>query len=218
LSETNGVRNWHPHFLEKLYHLLTLDDRVEPVDLVFVMAGRMNRKHYGLELFRQGITQKLVLSVDRFEVSKMWQTELPRLDKLMALRSITPPNQRHFFVTLDRSGVKVERVSLPSSNTYGEVVGLSHYLEHENAGKVMIVSTDIHLQRVACTIRKVILNSCLEFRYCPIPGAAERLTHSWWSHQESRSYVFSELIKLFGYCLILSMPAQAGGRLMRLRC
>src|ERR1035438_7158796 len=55
----------------RFYESLTRNDSVQPVDLIFVMAGRMERKHYGLELYRAGVAPQLVLSVGRFEVSKV---------------------------------------------------------------------------------------------------------------------------------------------------
>jgi hypothetical protein len=144
-KDTSGnepvARNWARWFLEKLYAGLTRADPVQPVDLIFVMAGRMNRKQYGFELYRQGVAPKLVLSVGRFEVSKMLQTEFAFVNELVALRSVTPTNQRHFFVSLDQSRTRVELAPVRQWNTYGEVVGLMHYLEHEHAAKIMVVST-----------------------------------------------------------------------------
>ena len=68
------------------YRALTRDDQPKPGDLIFVMAGRMARKHYGIELFRAGIAPLLVLSTDRFEVSKMSKLGLAGFDELIALR------------------------------------------------------------------------------------------------------------------------------------
>jgi DUF218 domain len=209
--------NWARWFLETPYTGLTRADSVQPVDLIFVMAGRMNRKQYGFELYRKGVAPKLVLSVGRFEVSKMLQTEFAFADELAALRSVTPPNQRHFFVSLDQFETRVELASVPQWNTYGEVVGLMRYLEREHAAKVMVVSTDIHLRRVAYTIRKVLRDRPLEFLYCPVPECDNLGKQLWWTRPNSCSYVLSELMKLAGYGLILSMPAWVAGRLMRLR-
>jgi hypothetical protein len=209
--------SWARSILETLYAGLTRADSVQPVDLIFVMAGRMNRKQYGFELYRKGVAPKLVLSVGRFEVSKMLQTAFAFVDELVALRSVTPSNQRHFFVSLDRFGTRVELASVPQWNTYGEVVGLMGHLEREHPAKVMVVSTDIHLRRVAYTIRKMLRDRPVEFFYCPVLERDNLGKQSWWTRPDSRSYVFSELMKLAGYGLILSLPAWAAGRLMRLR-
>jgi hypothetical protein len=47
-----------------------------------------------------------------------------------------------------------------------------HYLEHEPAAKIMVVSTDIHLRRVAYTIRKVLPDRSLDVIYCRSRRAA----------------------------------------------
>jgi len=209
--------NWARWSLETLYAGLTRVDPVQPVDLIFVMAGRMNRKRYGFELYRKGVAPKLVLSVGRFEVSKMLQTEFAFADELATLRSATPPNQRHFFVSLDQFGTRMELASVPHWNTYGEVIGLMRRLGREHAAKVMVVSTDIHLRRVAYTIHKVLRERSFEFLYCPVPEYDNLQKGRWWTRPDSRSYVLSELMKLAGYGVILSMPPWAAGTLMRLR-
>src|SRR5919109_622555 len=86
--------------LAKLYESLTRDDAVRPADLIYVMAGRMERKIYGLELYRAGISPKLVLSVGRFEVSKMRGLNVEGWDELRLLHQRTPPRERHFFLKL----------------------------------------------------------------------------------------------------------------------
>jgi hypothetical protein len=106
-----------------------LNDPVEPVDLIFVMAGRMERTRYGLELYRAGIATRLVLSVGRFEVSRMSGLEWEGFDELVALRARTQPDERHFFVEVDSARVHSERAKLQRWNTYGEVLGLRQLVE-----------------------------------------------------------------------------------------
>src|SRR5437773_9541177 len=87
--------------LGKLYGSLKMSDPVQPVDLIFVMAGRMERKQYGLELFRSGVAPRLVLSIGRFEVSKMVNINLEGLVELKTLRDNTLSDERHFFTAVD---------------------------------------------------------------------------------------------------------------------
>src|SRR5438477_5543745 len=98
--------------LGKLYGSLKMSDPVQPVDLIFVMAGRMERKRYGLQLFRTGVSPRLILSVGRFEVRKMVNLDLVGLDGLVELRDHTPPRERHFFVSVDGSGVGIQKAEL----------------------------------------------------------------------------------------------------------
>ena len=90
--------SWWRSSLLRLYENLTRNDAVQPVDLIFVMAGRMERKQYGLELFRAGVSPKLVLSIGRGEVSKMCNLDLEGIDDLMIMRGQTSPDERHFFM------------------------------------------------------------------------------------------------------------------------
>lgn len=184
---------------------------MQAVDLIFVMAGRMERKHYGLELYRANVAPRLVLSVGRFEVAKTHPLDLGIFEKLKALRDRIQPDQRHFFVSVDASGVRVENVNLPRWSTYGELLGLRQFLEREGARgiRIMIVSTGIHLRRVAFTCSRVFRRSPVEFVYCPVPDR--------WTRPYDRWFVVKEMVKLAGYRAILPLPPWAARRLMRLK-
>jgi hypothetical protein len=91
-------------------------------------------------------------------------------------------------------------------------------VEGRGAGKVMIVSTVVHLRRVAFTVSRVFRNVPVNFVYCPVPPRLEVLREErWWSRAYDRRFVVKEMLKLAGYVVILSMPAWAIRRLMRLR-
>src|ERR1022692_4624004 len=166
-ARTTG-KTWRDSACVRFYESLTRNDSVQPVDLIFVMAGRMERKHYGLELYRAGVAPRLVLSIGRFEVSKMLQLGLEFVDQLKSLRDETPPGERHFFVTLDVSGVRLEKAKLLRCSTYGEALAFRRLLEREDGRRVMVVSTDIHLRRVAFTFSKVFRETPHQFLYCPV--------------------------------------------------
>jgi len=84
--------------------------------------------------------------------------------------------------------------------------------------KVLVISTDVHLRRVALTGTKVFRGAPVEFRYCPVPfrfGSPRK--EGWWTRPEDRRFVLNEMMKLAGYRVILSLPAWACRRLMRLK-
>jgi uncharacterized SAM-binding protein YcdF (DUF218 family) len=193
----------------RLYESLTRIDPVQPVDLILVLAGRMDRKHYGLELYRAGIAPRLVLSVGRFEVSKMSQLDLACIGDLKSLRDRTPPGERHFFVTMDDSGVRLQKPELQRCSTYGEALAFRSLLERDAAQTVMVISTDIHLRRVALTFAMIFRGAPIRFLYCPVPSRFNTMAHD-------RRFVMNEIIKLTGYRIALSTPGWAARRLMRL--
>ncbi len=205
-------------FAEAFYDSLTLNDSPDPVDLIFVMAGRMERKRYGLELYRRGVAPRVTLSVGRFEVSKMSAIDPEVLSELIALRDQTRPEDRHFFIDVDQSGVRIEKAVLPRWSTYGEVVAFRKIWETKKPKSVMVVSTDVHLRRTALTFAKVFRGVPVQFRYCPVPTSFGFVQKSrWWTRSDDRRFVLRESIKLTGYRLILSAPAWAIRRLMRLK-
>jgi hypothetical protein len=182
------------------------------------MAGKPERKQYGLELYRAGVAPILVLSIARFEVSKLSSLCMDGSDILIALRDQTFPSERHFFWQADGTGIYVEKVALPVWNTYGEVVGFRQYLarKHIQVRKVLVVSTDIHLRRVASTMAKVFGDS-IEFVYCAVPPSLTTLKESdWWMRKRDRWFVLTELSKLLGYRLILLLPRSAVQMCMRI--
>lgn len=214
------VESWCSALLLRLYESLTLSDRETPADLIYVMAGKMERKDYGLELHHGGLSPRLVLGVGRFEVSKMCRVglEYTVVEELIALRDKTPVEQRHFFVKLDPSGASIEKRHLRRWSTYGEILDLRDWLKATNVRRVVVVSTDVHLRRVALTCSRVFGGTSVEFLYCPVPprfGSPKK--DAWWTRQDDRRFVIKELMKLMGYRAILSLPAAASRHLMRLK-
>ena len=210
--------SWWRSGLMRLYENLTRNDPVQPCDLIFVLAGRMERKPYGLELYRAGMAPRLVLSVGRFEVSRMHQLELSGMERLIALRDATPPEERNFFVEVNSGGIGIERARLRRCSTYGEVLAFRRLWEKEKVQRVMVISTDVHLCRTAVTFASIFRHIPVQFLYCPVPARLAFLEkEAWWTRPDERRFVVKELIKLVGYRLILSTPPWATRPLMRLK-
>jgi hypothetical protein len=54
--------------LPGLHARLSAADHARPAGLIFVRAGRISRKDYALQLFREGLAPRLLFSVTRFEI------------------------------------------------------------------------------------------------------------------------------------------------------
>lgn len=212
------MSRWLVNLLDRLYKVLARNDSPEAVDLIFVIAGRMDRKQYGIELYRAGFAPRLLLSIGRFEVSKMSALDFGAQDELITLRNRTAPGERHFFCEMRASGVKIDKISLRRWNTYGELLGLRECLTCNDVRSLIIVSTDIHLRRIALTFEKVFREMPIKVLYCPVPDAYGSVRNgSWWRRPKDRRFVTAEAMKLVGYWIILSMPDWAVQKLMRLR-
>ena len=179
--------------LRWLHERLSLNGPSERVDLIFVLAGSMDRKRYGLELYRAGFAQSLLLSVGRFEVSKMSRIDFEGFNELIAQRDKLPPQQRHFFCEMNATGLHIVRPKLLKWNTYGEILGLRDYLQGRSLRSLMVISSDVHMRRVALMIDKVFHGPSLRFCYCSVPT-------------EKAGYVLKETLKLVAYQVILRLP------------
>lgn len=203
--------------LQWVYQRLTRNEAPCRVDLIFVLAGKMERKQYGLELYRTGVGRRLLLSVGRFEVRKMPALGIPLVADLIAMRERTPPKQRHFFYEINAAGIRISRPDLISWNTYGEAVGLREYLAGDPPMHVVVVSSDLHLRRAALTFETVFRGSTVRFHYCPVPERQSSVREDrWWSRPADRKYVIGETIKLIGYRTVLMLPEFIVRRCMRL--
>jgi DUF218 domain len=204
--------------LDWLYDRLTLHDAPRPADLIFVLAGRMERKQYGLELYRAGLAPRLLLSIGRFEVSKLRGIDFAGTDELIARRDRTPPGERHFFCEMSAAGLRMETARVSPWNTYGEIAALREYLKPDLPRSLILVSSDLHLRRVAGTFARIFGGASVETSYCPVPAGLSSIRKEEWSTRRwDRNYVFQETVKLAAYQAILKLPDGIIRRIMWLK-
>jgi hypothetical protein len=134
---------------EYLYRFLSVGVPPRKSDCIFVLAGRPERKTYGIDLWRQGYAPELILSVGRFEWRGFYKLDLPSDGDLRKLVDAVPPVERHFFVRLRASGADSMAVKKGRLGTLTEGLALAALLRGGPIRSLMIVSTSIHLRRTA---------------------------------------------------------------------
>ncbi len=118
-------------------------------DLIFVLAGRDYRKHYGLQLFKLGLAPRLLFSVSRFEIRRFSRLPLPIPLDLLKLAADVPPPQRHFFVLFERSSVGASYVRPRRFGTLTEIEALWRWLQdHPGVQSIVLISSHSHLRRI----------------------------------------------------------------------
>jgi hypothetical protein len=147
-------------------------DLPRSADLIFVVAGRENRKEYGLELFRQGLASKVLLSVARYEIRRFSQLSLPVNLELLKVASDVPPPQRHFFVLFEDKRAQVEHVRPGRFGTLTEIAALARWLEdHPQIHSILIISSDTHLGRIRICCQSL-LSPSLEIALIAAPDTS----------------------------------------------
>ena len=179
-----------------------MDDAPAVCDLILVLAGRTERKPYGLKLFQQQLAPRLIVSVSRHEVRQTAkQLSVPAL---LALRDATPPRQRHFWIDCcDGHEYIVRAEGIRRSSTFWELHALARYFAREAPKRIAIVSTSIHLRRVMLCCRKIPEFSAARLLFLPVPENLSSFVRAeWWKRPDHWSYVLSEFAKLTAYALL----------------
>jgi uncharacterized SAM-binding protein YcdF (DUF218 family) len=166
-----GLKNpdQSPQRVPRLRAWLSLADAPRRADLIFVLAGRVHRKEYALELFRQGLAPRILFSVGRFEIRRFSKMDLPApLDLLKLAQEVTPP-RRHYFVFFQGQEVQVEHVPPRRFGTLTEIDALARWLAANPAIRsVLVISSDTHLRRIRMCCR-FLLNPEMEKAFLAVP-------------------------------------------------
>ena len=180
---------------------LCLQDAPQQCDLILVLAGRPERKAFGLELYRQQLAPELVVSVSRSEVRYAAQ-ELS-LPELLQVRDATPPKQRHFWIRLSEKPASIERAFIKRSSTFWELQAFAKLLHNQLPPTVAIVSTSIHLRRVRYCCGRIAALSKTNVLFLAVPDEMSSFVLArWWKRRGHWPYLLREYIKLAGYKLL----------------
>jgi hypothetical protein len=167
-----------------------------------VLAGRPERKAYGLELWKEGAASALLLSVARFEWRAFPALGLPDDGGLGALVAQTPPRLRHFLVTLDERGAHAEWMPRGRFGTWGEAVGASRLARARGWKSLLVVTTEAHLSRTRLAFRRALEGSGVALHLAAVPDERSSVRRSgWWKDRRARRVVIGEWIKLPAYWL-----------------
>jgi uncharacterized SAM-binding protein YcdF (DUF218 family) len=140
-----------------------------------VLAGRVSRKEYALELLRQGLAPRILFSVGRFEIRRFSKMALPVPLDLLKLAQELPPPQRHYFVFFYGQIVQVEHVPPRRFGTLTEIETLADWLsKNPDIRSVLLVSSETHLRRIRMCCR-ALLDPKVELAFLATPSSqAER--------------------------------------------
>jgi uncharacterized SAM-binding protein YcdF (DUF218 family) len=154
---------------------LSPTDAPRDADLIFVLAGRVYRKDYALELFRQGLAPRIMFSVGRFEIRRFSKMALPvPLDLLKPAQELPPP-QRHYFVFFEGQEVETQHVLPGRFGTLTEIEALAGWLsQRQEIRSVLIVSSGTHLRRIRMCCRSL-LDPNLKLAFLAAPPALSEL-------------------------------------------
>lgn len=179
---------------ERIIKFLNVSKPPQRANCLFVLAGKQERKVYGVELWRQGHAPELILSVARFEWRRFYDLGLPADGGLKQMVAATPPPDRHFFVRFHSGGATASLVRRRRYGTLTEALGLAQLMKDSPPASLLVISSSIHLRRARLVFCRFFrkLGTCLTF--VAVPENPAPLTHR---------EVFSEFCKYLYYRAII---------------
>jgi uncharacterized SAM-binding protein YcdF (DUF218 family) len=180
---------------QSVYDFLDVGKSPRPADCIFVMAGKQERKTYGIKMWRFGYAAQLILSVGRFEWRKFPELNLESDGGLGALVEQTPAKKRHFLLRLDRQDAICTLAKKRFFGTHSEARALSEYLSELSVRSLLVVSSPLHLRRVALAFRRAFRQDRIQLTFVAVPEKPS------FASPAGRALVWSELRKYIFYKL-----------------
>lgn len=184
----------------QIYDYLNIGTAPQKADCIFVLAGRQERKIFGIQLWQQAYAPEVILSVARFEWRKFYHLGLSADGGLKAMVDQTPPIRRHFFVRTNGKDASCQWVQPGWFGTWREARALAAFLKNDPVQSLMVISDAVHLRRVAVAFRRAFRRRQLKLTFVAVASESQPAKrHSWWRESESRGYVLKEFIKYLAY-------------------
>jgi len=173
-------------------------------DCIFVFAGRESRKFYGLDLFREGISDILMLSVGRYEWRRFLKMQIIDEKKFKEMVQSTPPPKRHFFVKVQKDIATSYPIVKGKFGTLSEARALSQIIIEQEIKKIVVVSSEYHLKRAVESIRKFCSHQDLKLYPAAVPHQEYDFSKKTAISLIRRSRIlFIEVVKYYFYKWIL---------------
>ena len=174
----------HPLWLTALAEVLTVDQEVQPADVILVLGGGAGeREEWGADLYLAGFAPWVIAS-----------GETPH----------TPGEKRTFAEIssryLETLGVPEPAImTLPeTTSTYDEAVASLALLNELGASSMIVISDPYHLRRTLWTFRKVYADEGIRLAFSATPHtwfSANR----WWTRERDLMAVIQEYEKMLFY-------------------
>ena len=170
--------------LFKVGDFLVVQDKVQVVDVIHVIAGPDEYTDYAARLFQQGYGKRIFFTGGWCREHRENHGDRGRK---RAVANGVPPEA----IATDDSAV---------TSTYSEVERLKGWITRSEAPirSVAVVSDPYHMRRARWTYRHI-LGDEIELRMAPIPFDLSPYNRRWWTDGGSRRMVKEEYVKILYY-------------------
>lgn len=170
-----------PHLLLAIY--LSPSDDLSPADAIVVVSGDTGRISHAIDLYKQGLASKIILSG--------------------AAEEGFTSNAFAMHIEASEAGVPDEVVIMEekAKNTYENAVYVKELIQKNNFKNLILVSSPYHQRRVYETFNYIFKDLEVTFQNSPSPYSKWN-KENWWMSDDTRSLTYSEAIKVIGINII----------------
>lgn len=203
-------------FLSRAEPVAPVERDRDVAEAIFVFAGGHPRKEFAAEIWRHGAAPILIVSVGRFEWRRYAGLGLPGDVALRAAVEQVPPQERHFFVVVERrrgvTGVPGAIAAAPDSGaeafpvrrhrfgTRNEARALAALARERGWRSLVVISSGFHLRRVALVVKRALAGSGVRVSFAALPYDRDPYAPGrWWRRPRRVRVVLSEVVKLAVY-------------------
>jgi uncharacterized SAM-binding protein YcdF (DUF218 family) len=165
---------------------LIVEDRLQPADVIHVIAGEDYRTDYAIQLYKHGYAKKLFFT-GGWCTYHQYNHGAHGQEKSLA------------------AGLLLEAIAFDDAaviSTYMEAERLRDWISKSPypVRSIIVVSDPFHMRRARWTYERV-LEDNIEVQMAPVPFDLTSYERSWWKSREGRSYVWTEYQKYVYYIL-----------------
>ena len=181
---------------QTVYDFLDVGKSPRPADCIFVLAGKLERKTYGIRMWHFGYAAQLILSVGGLEWQQFGELGLDSDGGLESMAAQTPAKKGHFLVRLDHNESYCVQLRPGFLELRAEVRGAAKYLRELPVRSLLVVSSPAQLRRVEIVFRRALRKSGIQLTCVAVPEKPS------FDSTSVRSGIWSEYRKYLLYRLL----------------
>ncbi len=169
---------------------LVIDNPLQPADMIFVLNGDHDTRPFrASQLYKQGLAPLIVIT---------------RAESLPAEKLGLAPNDTDVSLgVMSKLGVPPEKiVVLPveggTTSTYDEALALRRYIESNNIGSIILLTSAFHTRRAKWIFDKELAGLPIRLEVAAVPHYGFDETN-WWQSEDGLITLNNEYIKLVYY-------------------
>lgn len=175
---------FHGPLLLAIGDFLVIQDKIQPADVIHVIAGQDYRTDYAIQLYEQGYGRQLFFTGGWCKFHNYFHGQ-------------------HAKERCIEKGIPVEAIAINDSqvtSTYSEVVKVKEFIDQSQVPihSVIVVSDPHHMKRAWWTYR-LALGDQISLEMAPVPFELSKYQLRWWADNESRKMVRDEYLKYVYY-------------------